>query len=92
MTETFTPRYVTDMVDTVQYHHFPGTNTIVCCITMHNGYAAVGESTCYDADKFDERTGEELAYNGAMKKLRSLENYRGRANRHDARVLGRRMD
>ena len=84
----YTPKYVSDMIVSTEYHHFKDTNTIVCCVKLYNGYCAVGESTCYDEDKFDITVGEDLAYKNATKKLRSLENYRTRANRHDLRSMG----
>ena len=87
MSEQFTPKYVADMVDIVEYHHFPGTNTVTCCVVLFNGYSETGVSTCYDTEKFDITLGKEISYNTAMKKMRALENYRTRANRHDARSM-----
>lgn len=86
MNDQYTPKYVSDMIDTVSYHQFPGTNVVACCITMFNGYSEVGTSACYDPSKFDLAVGEEMAHNAAMRKLRALENYRGRANRHESRT------
>jgi len=62
--------------DSVQYHRFPGTTVTVCCITLINGYAVLGESACVSPENFDEELGRRIAYNAARDKIWPLEGYR----------------
>ena len=59
----------------LQYHHFPGTTVTVCCLTLTNGYAVVGESACVDPDNFDEAIGRDVAYSEARNKVWPLLGY-----------------
>lgn len=67
--------HVNSMVDTVQFHRFHGTNTIVCCITLTNGYTVTGESSCVSSDNFDEDIGKDIAFGKAKDKIWMLEGY-----------------
>jgi hypothetical protein len=57
-----------------QYHHFEGTTTIVCCLTLRNGFNVVGYSSTYgfDTKNFDRKTGEIIAFNMAHEKIWEL--------------------
>jgi len=59
----------------VQYHEFPGTLMIVCCITLRNGFQVVGQAACADPRIFDEFIGRGLAYKDATNKIWMLEGY-----------------
>lgn len=57
------------------YHRFPGTNCIVCVITLANGWSLVGHSACVDPANFDETLGRRIAREKAVNELWALEGY-----------------
>lgn len=70
-----TPELVQGMVGGTQYYRFPGTSTIVCCITLTNGFTVTGESSCVSSANFDEEIGKEVAFNKAKDKIWVFEGY-----------------
>lgn len=74
-TMPFVPRDIEDAIVSEQYHHFPGTHVVVCCVTMKNGWSQLGSSVCYDSMKFDMHEGEVRAFHNAIYELRKHENY-----------------
>jgi hypothetical protein len=57
------------------YHRFPGTTVTVCCLTLRNGYNAIGQSACVDPANFDEQVGKDLARRDALNQVWRLEGY-----------------
>lgn len=43
-----------DLITAQQFHHFPGTSIVTCCLTLENGYCVTGSSTSCAAEEFDE--------------------------------------
>ena len=70
-----TPGHIDSLCSETQYHRFPGTNTIVCCIKLTNGFTVTGESACVDPSNFDEEIGKKVAFNKARDKIWVLEGY-----------------
>ena len=70
-----TPDHIASMCQEDQYYRFPGTNTIVCCITLFNGFTVTGESSCVSDSNFDEEIGRDIAFNNAKEKIWLLEGY-----------------
>ena len=64
-----TERMVEDQIDICQFHHFPGTRTIACCITLRNGFTVVGVASCVHAENFRPDIGERLAREDAVSKV-----------------------
>lgn len=60
-------------IGTIQYHHFAGTNAIVCCIKVKNGLTFLG--TAQAAGNFDKQIGEATAYEHAEAKYFEAELY-----------------
>lgn len=58
-----------------QYHTFPDTHMVVCCMTLKNGYHVIGESYCVDPDLWDERISQHIAREDALNKVWTLEEY-----------------
>ena len=58
-----------------QYHHFPGTNVIVCCIQMKNGHTFIGTAQAASMDKFSLDAGEGIARSKAFNKAFEAELY-----------------
>jgi len=63
-----------EIIDT-QYYRFPGTNVTVCCLTLRNGFNAVGTSACADDRLFNEQIGKDIALKDAKGKLWPLLGY-----------------
>lgn len=70
-----TPEDIKKVIIATDYHVFPGTQLTVCCITLLNGFTVTGESACVDPANFNEKIGEEIAYNAAENKIWMLEGY-----------------
>ena len=52
-----------------------GRKTTVVMLTMENGMEIIGSSTCVNPDDYNEKRGEEIAYENALKKLIEMEAY-----------------
>ena len=70
-----TPAHVDDQIVVEQYHHFPGTTTIVACLTLRNGFAVVGHSACASPENFNEEVGRDIARKNAREQIWALEGY-----------------
>ena len=63
-----TPEFLKSQIVNVQYARLGGTITH-CTITVKNGFTFTGESACVDPDNFDEKIGQEVAYDQAFDKM-----------------------
>ncbi|WP_230660486.1 Gp49 family protein [Psychrobacter sp. I-STPA10] len=54
------------------YHLFPDTTVTVCCLTLDNGFNAIGHSACIEKEMFDAKTGEQVAREKAVRELWQL--------------------
>lgn len=72
-----TPEKVDEIARSAQdfYWHVPGTTTVVCALSLTNGYVVIGEAACVEPSNFDEALGRKIAYNKAREKLWALEGY-----------------
>lgn len=57
------------------YYVFPGTTVTVCCLTLRNGYTALGHAASVSADNFDEEIGRKVAHENARRQIWPLEGY-----------------
>jgi len=64
--KTNLPSYMDGMVKKIDYHHFDGTQTIVCCILLSNGCTAIGKSDCINPSDFSAAKGKNAAYHRAL--------------------------
>lgn len=73
------PRLSPTNIDAVivaeDYHVFPGTTVTVCCLTLRNGYAVIGESAAASPENFDAELGRKIARSSAREKIWALEGY-----------------
>lgn len=78
MSKKITRQEIDDMVNkaTFQYHHFEGTTTTVCLLTLQSGFSVVGSSACISPDDFNPTIGRSEAVKHAANKLWELEGYR----------------
>ncbi|HDV7159098.1 TPA: Gp49 family protein [Yersinia enterocolitica] len=78
-----TPEHIERVQVAGQYHRFPGTTVIICCITLENGYTVTGESACASPENFDEEIGRRIAMDNAVHKIWGLEGYLLRQKLHE---------
>jgi hypothetical protein len=71
-----TIEHLESMIAREQFHVFEGTTMTVCCLTLENGFAVVGESACILPEDFNEAYGREIARLNALNKVWQLEGYR----------------
>jgi len=73
------PRLTPELIDKVIvseiYHRFEGTQTIVCCLVLENGFTVTGESACASPENYDEEIGRKIAKSNARDKIWVLEGY-----------------
>ena len=73
------PRLTPDMIDAAikgeDYHVFPNGRTTVCCLTLRNGFAVVGESSAVSVENFDAEIGRKVARDNARQKIWAFEGY-----------------
>ena len=70
-----TPEHIDEQIRAVAFHHFPGTATTVCLLTLRNGFTVTGYSACASAKNFDEAIGRKIAFANARGKIWELEGY-----------------
>ena len=83
MTQRYDDPQLAELVEREQYYVFPGTNLTVCCLTLRNGFNITGEASCANSARFDPVEGEDLAYAGAMKRLRTMYFFHKMERRHE---------
>ena len=69
------PEKIDATISAEDYHVFPGTTVTVCCLTLRNGFAVVGESAAASAANFDAELGRKIARQNARDKIWALEGY-----------------
>lgn len=70
----------------VQYHHFRGTQLIVCCLTLKNGFSVVGTANAHNPSAFDRGTDYMIAMEQARDKVAPLISYAIRSRLHHAKM------
>lgn len=68
--------YMVENAKDIQFHQFPGTTTIVCLLTLENGFSIVGEASCIHIEDFDIDDCEVSALNDAKRQIWKLEWYK----------------
>ena len=66
---------ILDLIETESYHHFEGTTTVTCLLTLKNGAHVLGYAMCVDLDEFDFNIGMSVAKDKAINKIWKLEGY-----------------
>lgn len=67
-----TPADVDDFILSSQWHTFPGTTVVVCCITLQNGYHVTGTSAAASPENFNKEIGARISFNHAREKIWAL--------------------
>jgi len=79
-----TPERVDEVIAGEDYHIFPGSQLIVCCLTLENGFAVTGESACASPENFNAELGRKIARNNARDKIWAFEGYALKQKLHEA--------
>jgi len=83
-----TSDHVENRIKKVDYYIFPGTDHVVCCITLLNNFTVIGDSHHTPNNKtFNTTKHKELAREAAFKKAWQLEAYLLRNNLHAADII-----
>lgn len=73
------PRLTPDHIDSViigeTYTNLPDGRTVVCQLTLQNGFTADGKSACVSKENFDQEIGNKIARTNAREKIWELEGY-----------------
>lgn len=78
-----TPERLEQVINSEQYHVFPGTTFTACLLTLVNGYTVIGESACASPENFDAALGRKIARSNAVNKIWQLEGYLLKQQLHD---------
>lgn len=66
---------IEDVIIDEQYMQM-GIKTVVCLLTLKNGFEIVGNGSCVDPENFDWELGKKVARNRAKEQIWMLEGYR----------------
>lgn len=73
------PRLTPDHIDSVivgeTYTNLPDGRTIICQLTLKNGYTIDGKSACVSKENFNQEIGNKIARQNAKEKIWELEGY-----------------
>ena len=73
------PRLTPDHIDSViigeTYTNLPDGRTVICQITLQNGFTVDGKSACVSKENFDQEIGNKIARTNAREKIWELEGY-----------------
>jgi len=59
----------------IKYIRIKKTQTIICSITLENGFNVTGQSSCISPQTFNKKKGKQLALKDAEQKIWELEAY-----------------
>lgn len=63
------PEIVDQMIDHADYWHVPESSTMVCCITLKNGFTVVDHAACCDKRNFNEDIAKRLSFSKARDQI-----------------------
>lgn len=70
-----TPEEIESTIVDATYTRLPSGRTLICELTLKNGYTVRGESSCVSIDNFDQEIGEKISFADAKDKVWQLEGY-----------------
>lgn len=69
------PEKIEDKIASFSFQILPSGKSIVCEISLVNGFTVRGDSAVVSKENFNEEIGKEIAYDNARKKIWELEAY-----------------
>mgnify|MGYP002624440086 CR=1 FL=1 len=75
MQNTVTKEIIEGKIKEVTYTVLPSGKSIVCEITLQNGFSVRGDSAVVDKANFDKEIGQRIAYARAFDKIWQVEGY-----------------
>ena len=69
------PAHIDAQIAAEDYHVFRPSMKIVCCLTLRNGFAVLGEAGVVSPENFNEEIGKDVARKNAREKIWQLEGY-----------------
>lgn len=86
------PRLTPDLIDSKilseTYTNLPDGRTIICQLTLENGYTVNGTSSCVSKDNFNQEVGNKIARNNARESIWELEGYLLKQRLHEEIING----
>ena len=66
---------IDDIITNTQFHRFPDTTVVVCCLTLENGHAVTGSSLACPVEEFYEDHAKAFALEEAEVEVFKMNNY-----------------
>jgi len=70
-----TPDTIASVIIDETYTKLPSGRTLICELTLKNGYTVRGESSCVSIENFDLELGKKISREDAKNKVWQLEGY-----------------
>lgn len=70
-----TPDDISACIMAESYTILPSEKTMICELTLRNGYTVTGKSSTVSKENFDEEIGKKISYENARNKIWELEGY-----------------
>lgn len=70
-----TPAHIDSKIKGETYTNLPDGRTVICQLTLENGYTVDGKSACVSKENFDQEIGNKIARDNAREKIWELEGY-----------------
>ena len=82
------PRLTPDHIDSIiageTYTNLPDGRTVICQLTLKNGFTIDGKSACVSKENFNQEIGNKIARQNAREKIWELEGYLLKEKLHQA--------
>lgn len=70
-----TPEHIDSVIVGETYTNLPDGRTVVCQLTLKNGFTVDGKSACVSKDNFNQEIGNKISRSNAREKIWELEGY-----------------
>ncbi len=70
-----TPQHIDSVIVGETYTNLPDGRTVICQLTLKNGFTVDGKSACVSKDNFNQEIGNKIARENAREKIWELEGY-----------------
>lgn len=70
-----TPQHIDSVIVGETYTNLPDGRTVICQLTLKNGFTVDGKSACVSKENFNQEIGNKIARDNAREKIWELEGY-----------------